>query len=268
MTEFWLIASIGHGGTKWLAEVLDSRPDTTATHELKQISSGMAWERAAKYERRNGPGSAKYRPYFDAITRVQTPIAADANSWIPWLIPAVHEIQPISRVIYLVRHGVSQLNSLMNYSQTWLTAGLDDYILGDYLRPFTKLVLSEISFVEISRENSDDWNKWTREERFCLLWASCGFMPDYLRSKGLKVDVYRLEDLTRQRHILSELLPDADGRTLDTWQRKDINRKVPPGESRRPVDIWPTWSEEMREAFTRICNPALKKYGYEVVANR
>lgn len=253
MGKFWLIAGIEHTASKWLATVLDAQEGWRATHELKQQNSGMPWQEALRYEQRNGAESAQYRSYWteiqEALSRYE--VVGDSNSWVPMMLPAVHAYQPIDRLIYLVRHGISQLHSLATQSAIWRAEPLDSYALNEYLQFYHGLL----------GEPEPEWESWGRWERLCLLWAGSVAAIDYLKAEGLPVEVHTFEALT-QTPGLQKLLPKMTAARTLYWRRRDINRKVEG--SRRPVDLWPTWTAEQREAFIRICGEPMARMGYEI----
>lgn len=251
MSEFWVVTSIGHCATKWLARVLDAQPDITATHELKMSVSGLSWTVAAKYEQRYGPDSAKYRPYFEHLDSAGTPVVADVNSWAPWRLPAVHEKRPIDRLIYVVRHGVSQLHSLSRKSAAWKNGDPDDYIYSGYLQEMWELV---------AHPNPDPETTW---QALCWLWAIASYdVPYRLSEMGLPVEVVTFEELTQSAAGLQKVLPGLSHGQALRWRKKDVNRKVE-GE-RRPAALWRHWSEQERTDFRRICAGSMAAYDYDI----
>ena len=141
MSEFWLVASIGHCATKWLATVLDAQEGIKAHHELKTAVAGMPWHKALKYEQRNGAASAKYRPYWQQLDDELkgNQIVVDVNSWVPTALRDVTQHRDVDRVIYIARHGVSQLHSIWNHSDAWRKSPLDSYHLVDYVQGMSLL---------------------------------------------------------------------------------------------------------------------------------
>lgn len=249
MSDVWLVTSLGHCATKWLAHVLDEQDGITAVHELKTRVAGMDWTRAVKYEARYGPESAKYREYFEFLENARTPIVVDSNSWAPWRVPAVHEKQPLDRVLYIVRHGVSQLHSLSRKSAAWKNSPPDSYIYSDYLQELWALFDLE--------------QPETRWERLCQLWAvTATMLPDHLQEQGLPVEVVTFEQLTQSPDGLQTVLPGMSHALTLKWRKQDINRKV--ASPRRPPDLWQQWPERQRQDFRRICGRAMDLYGYEI----
>jgi hypothetical protein len=108
------------------------------------------------------------------------------------------------------------------------------------------------------------YDQATRWEKLSVLVAANEFMPDWLRDDGLTVDVYSLEELTRDIGLLRELAPELDDTTLLAWQRRDINRKVQGG--RAPSTLWRKWSKEQKRAYRDIVGiPEIKKPSKEFV---
>jgi hypothetical protein len=164
----------------------------------------------------------------------------DSNSWPPHLILEANEVMPIDRVIYLVRNGLPQLNSLITTSPA---------LSSDPLPKAAEAKLAAL--YEIAPDVPDKpYSEWTRHERLCLMIAANDFMPDYLRSHGLTVEVYSLEELTTDLDTLRELAPGLDDETLEKWQQTDINRKTEGG--RAPSTIWRKWSAEQRRAYRDV----------------
>jgi hypothetical protein len=252
VSELWFVVSVGHCGTQWLAEVLDSRSGIRAYHELKNHTCGLPWHELIRYEQRYGAESARYREYWKRLRGdlKKYSLVVDSNSWQPTEVPTKGEYRP-DRIIYLVRHGVSQIHSLWNGSGVWSRVDLEHYALDDYLRKYW----------EISGESHRAWDEWDRWERVCLLWSSNALMPERLREQDFTVDLYRFEDLTQAR-ALQDLIPEMTSVEMQRWKRRDINRKI--NGSRRPHDIWEQWTPEQREVFNRICSDGMAKYGYEI----
>lgn len=246
MSDLWIVASLGHCATTWLATVLDAQPHITAYHELKQKSSGWRWDMALAYEQREGVAAAAYRNYWQTLDEAQTPVVADVNSWTPTMVEAVHKYRPVDRLIYIVRHGVAQLHSLYHHSHVWRDGLLESYTLSDYV-------------AETAGRSVDDLGRW---ERLCLLWRGAALLPDRLREAGLPVEVVTFEELTQSPAGLQRLLPEmTDDETL-AWRRQDVNRKV--DGSRRPADLWAQWAPAQRIAFRELCAAGMERYGYEI----
>lgn len=252
MSRLWFVVSVGHCGTRWLAEVLDSRPGMRAYHELKNHRGGLPWHELIRYEQRYGAASKRYEDYWERLRNdlERFDVVVDSNSWQPTEVPMKGEYRP-DHVIYLVRHGVSQIHSLWNGSGVWSGVDLEHYALDGYLRKYW----------EIAGEPHKPWEEWGRWDRVCLLWLSNALMPDRLRGQGFTVDLYLFEDLTQGR-ALQEIVPQMTSVEMQRWKRRDINRKIEG--NRRPQNIWQQWTPEQRKAFIRICSDGMVKYGYEI----
>lgn len=197
---FDVIAGSGHCGTKWLATVLNSVPGATWHHEMRTEITRLPWYVLDLYE----PDDAIFSSYWTFI-RQQPGSGGDANSWPPELLPAVNEVVPIRRIIYLTRDKDKQLHSLQTKSPVWsgaISSKAASHKLGLY---------AEISGLP-------------RDAR--LLVEANDFMPGWLRSMGLHVDTYSLEDITTSLAVLKELAPSLTGVELAAWQQKKINQKV------------------------------------------
>ena len=249
MGEFWLVVGIGHCASTWMAAVLDSREGIQAHHELKTKLSRMGWPTWLAYEQGDGAASARYDPYWRFIEqeRKHCEILVDSNSWVPTGLPDAARYD-IDRMIFVVRNGIPQLESLSTHSGTWSRAALDHYALDGYLRGYWELL----------GEPDPPWAGWGRWERMCAMWTGSAMLPiwrDYL------ADTYSFEGLTRGS-ALQELIPDITDDEIQRWQRRDINRKTQG--SREPARIWQRWTPEKREAFVRICGEAMAACGYEI----
>lgn len=242
----WFVVSIGHCGTRWLAEVLDAQSGMAFYHELKHRVTGIPWHESLEYEERHGAHGERFDAYWQTFEedRDVYDVVGDSNSWVPTNVPADPD-----RIIYLVRHGVSQIHSLYTQSGVWSGVPLDHFALDGYLRKYWVL----------AGKPGKPWPEWGRWERICLLWVSNGIMPMRFMEQGRTVDVYRFEDLT-QGHALRQLGLSHD--EMVRWRERDINRKV--RGSRRPEDIWASWSDDQRDAFRRICGDTMQRYGYEI----
>ena len=232
-----------------MATVLDAQEGIEAHHELKTKLSRMGWPTWIRYEHAAGAASKRYDPYWRFIEREREhcEILVDSNSWVPTGIPDA-EAYGIDRIIFVVRNGIPQLESLIAHSGTWSRAPVDHYALAGYLRGYWGLL----------GEPDPPWSDWTRWERLCVMWAGSAMLPilwDYL------ADTYTFEALTRG-DAMRDVLPNMTGDEIKRWQQQDINRKT--RGSREPADIWQRWAPEKREAFVRICGEAMAAYGYEI----
>lgn len=237
MGEFEVIASSGHCGTKWLAQVLDAGTDSKWYHELRLQTCG-SWVEAMQHK----VDGEFFNEYWLTIgvDIFKLGKVGDSNSWPPFRLPEVNERRKIDRVIYLTRNPVLQLHSLAYYSYVWhrpeqdWPAGARRYLIdmmkaGGYKPPPSRL------------------SRW---EKLCILVAANDFMPGWLWKQGFNVSVYTLEELTTQVSVLMGLAPKLTPDEARAWQQRDINRKVS-GE-RNPDAIWASWTDEQREAFNRI----------------
>jgi hypothetical protein len=253
--NYWLIVGAGHCGTAWLAHVLDTAaPNLTFYHELKRAKVGMNWVRCTQYEERHGVNKPKYDGYWHKIrSQMEHGDVGDANAWLPLRVPEVNAAIPVSRVIYLVRHGISQLHSLATTSLVWSDPDDNRWAYDTLLAHYH----------EIAGGPEPDWKRWTDWEKLCFFWTTNVFMPEWLRGQGLNVEVTRFEDLTQKPARLLSFLPEGSNEAQAlALQHQDINRHV--AGSRNPADLWPQWTEEQQEAFRRICGAAMQALNYEI----
>lgn len=234
---FSIVASSGHAGTKWLATVLNERPDVTWYHHAREKVIGQQWNRLDLLS----PNDEVFTPYWRWLKgELVKGDVGDANSWPPHMIPAVNEYFSIDKVIYLTRNKVQQLHSLLNTSPV--------------LRRDPMLKVTEMkcqSLYDIMPDKPDKpYEGWSRLEKLCLMVAANDFMPYYLHGIGLDVSVYDLDDLLENSELLSELAPELDEEVLVEWQGRDINRKVEG--SRAKTTLWRSWSPELRAAYRMV----------------
>lgn len=254
MSEFWLVAGAGHCGTQWLSRVVDAVPGWKGYHELRHSLVGMAWHNSAGF-----PADVDiHSEYWDKMKEeLQQDNILDSNSWAPFEIPLVNAIRHVDRVIYLVRNGIQQLHSLKNKSHVWAKQPRDSYAYDVWLRQWWRVGNPGQLW---PRENYD---RMTRFERLCVFIQAHTFAPDWLRAKGLPVEVYRLEDLTTDVDVLQQVA-NLPAEVLRGWQRADINRKV--DGDRTPATLWNSWTEAERDTFLYLCTRAMRQYSYEVPA--
>ena len=198
---FEVIAGSGHCGTMWLSQVLDGIPGRNWFHEKKTDIVSMPWYVADL----NAPDSPLFEHYWTyAQSWLDAGHFGDSNSWPPEMLPAVHDVMPIDRVIYLTRDKADQLHSLTTKSPVWSKA------------LYTVAATRRLDlYAEISGMEKD----------VSLLVEANDFMPGWLRDNGLYVEVYSLEELTTDIRPLRELAPLAEADLL-AWQNKKINQKV------------------------------------------
>jgi hypothetical protein len=186
----------------WLASVLDSVPGQSWTHESRTVWTGKPWQVLDGLP----VDSHVFDSYWHDVRRrmLACDIVGDSNSWPPELLPAVDGIIPIDRVIYLTRNKERQAHSLMTKSPVWSNPPYPA-VAHERLKLYGR-----ISGLPVDTD---------------LLVQANDFMPDWLRSKGLTVDVYSLEELTTDHTKLRELAPLTDVELVG-WQQQNINRKV------------------------------------------
>jgi hypothetical protein len=202
--SFHVIAGSGHCGTLWLSTVLNSLPNQTWMHEHRTAVTKLAWQKADRYQPDNPVFSAYWLSVRGMLANSGMDIIGDGKSWAMEHLPAVNNIVSIDRVIYLTQDKEKQLHSLVNRSPVWSRP------------PYPAVAARRLElYAEISG----------RPPSVNLLVEANDFMPDWLRSKGLTVDVYSLEDLTTNYETFIELtgLPVDD---FDLWRDKNINQKV------------------------------------------
>ncbi len=238
--QFWVCAGAGHCGTTWLSQVFGTQLDWVGFHELRYESLQTGWTNARNKDS---------KPYWDRIREeLKTRNVFDSNSWAPFELPLVNQVQQIDRVIYLVRNGIQQMHSLKTQSPVWSRQPITSYAYDGWLRDWWTV-----------SEQTKPFDKMSRFERLCLLIQGHMFMPQYLLKQGLNVVVYRLEDLTNDVDTLTQLVP-LDPDVLRDWQARDINRKVEG--DRTPSKLWRSWTAAERATFMDMCRPAMIQYGY------
>lgn len=240
MSAFNVIAASGHCGTTWLAKVLDSQPGVTWYHHFREEMTGESWEVLDL----KSPDDKMYDQYWRWVKgHLMQGDVGDSNSWPPHLLPAVDRKMPIQRVIYLTRNKVQQLNSLITTSPAYNKGPL---------HPLSSAAKAKLKILfDIAPEvPKKEFYLMEHYEKLCLMVAANDFMPDWLRQHGLAVDVYSLEELTKDVDVLAQLAPGLDEETLTRWQRKDINRKTTGG--RAESTIWRKWPKELKEAYRAV----------------
>lgn len=234
MGKFEVIAGSGHCGTMWLSKVLNAATDTSWHHEKRRMVG--PWLDQIEY----GVGATTFDPYWWWMkNELILGNVGDSNSWLPPLLPQVDDIVPIDRVIYLTRNPIQQLHSLDTKSYVW-SHNVWPAIADGYL----------YSLRLIGVDRYRPWEEWTRWEKLCLLVAANDFMPDWLRERGLNVQVYSLEELTGSVDALQKLAAVLSHEEARRWQKRDVNRKV--YGPRDPETLWGKWTDEQRDGFRRV----------------
>lgn len=262
MSQFVLIAGIGHCGTKWLAQLLDRQDQGVLFyHQYKYTMAAMSWDSWLEMEHERPLAMAEYLEAYCGHMQGQMGkyrVVGDAISWMPLGIPDIDRAIPIGRVVYVIRNGIPQLNSIWHRSQFgWRPS--DSWMFANYMKRYWDLM---------GRPHEKKWNNWTQWEKTCLWWATNAFMPGWLKRQlpETQIDVYRLEDLVEDIRVLTGLVQSFGLEILQdeliTYQGKDINRKI--HDSRDPAVVWATWHKEWRGAFGVICGEGMAQLGYEI----
>lgn len=262
MSQFVIIGGIGHCGTKWLAQLLDQQAQGVLFyHEYKLSMSPKSWDDWLEMEHEQPLAMAEYLELYVEAMQGQMRkyrIVGDANSWVPLSIPNVHQHIRVDRIVYLVRNGIPQLNSIWYRSQ-FGRRPVDSWMFVNYMRRY---------WVLAGKSYKERWADWTQREKACLWWATNAFMPDWLKTQlpETQIDTYRLEDLTGDIQMLTGLVRsfglEITQDELIAYQGKDVNRKI--HDSRDPATVWEAWYEEWREVFETICGEGMAQLGYQI----
>jgi len=290
MGQYFLITGTGKTGTTWLSEALN-HPKTgiicldegkfpqpnKMRDRLRKITwlqrlwtwyrgrhgwlgtvdnrllGWNTWLDYAEYELDHGLG-LRFDTYFKSVEEQLGRYIAvgDSHSWDPLMIPQVNERISVSRIIHLVRNGIPNVQALaVHNAELFERSTVIRRQLDRYREMF-------------DGECANAWEYW------CFWWSVNLVVPDWLRTNlpGIPVDIYRLEDLTKDigqlEQILDSLNPGSSGKipSLKRIQKKNDNRDETGDQA--PADIWGLWTDEQRKAFQRICGDAMEHYGYKI----
>ncbi len=260
--KFFLIAGIGHCGTKWLAHVLNHpHQGMICWHEKKAEAVPFDWLTCLAYELEIGI-DATFDRYWSFLRRATTnyELVGDSHSWSTDMIPEVARRWEISRVVFLVRNGIQNVHSFHIHNKNVARA---QWAYRGHLRRSWEL----LGQPDRARKDCSNWANW------CLLWQTNLLMPEWLGEKlgQHKVSVLRLEDLLSNADILDNLIRTLNPKLnlphseQERFQATDVNRKVQ-DEDRSPQALWRKWTDDQREVFREICGPGMAKYGYPIPA--
>lgn len=263
MGDFVLVACVGHCGSKWLAKVLNRPQDgMICMHEGRVMAMEEPWHVAFEKEWEDGVDAPEFNGFWRHVKRSlqHYDVVGDVNDWTPYIIPQVHQHQPISRIIYLVRNGIQTMRSMAHISSSWHQFGEASWPIDNFLHRYWHMI----------GEPGKGWEDRTRWEKFCVFWKLNWHMVSWLREQlpDVPVDVYRLEDLTSDvgvlRGLIESVIPKAEvsNADLERLQAKDVNRKV---QGRRDTEyLWGKWAQEQRDAFETVCGEEMRQFGYEI----
>lgn len=260
MSQFVIVGGIGHCGTKWLAQLLDQQ-GIIFYHQYKHTMTSRSWDSWLEMEHERPLALAEYLEPYCELMRGQMRkyrIVGDAASWMPLGIPGIDKAIHIDRIVYLIRNGIPQLNSIWHTSQ-FGTAPNDSWLLANYMKRY---------WVLAGKPYKKKWAAWTPWEKVCLWWATNTFMPEWLKEQlpEAQIDTYRLEDLTGDIRVLTGLVRSfglkLPRRKLVAYQGRDVNRKI--YNSRDPATVWEAWHKGWRAAFRAICGEGMAQLGYEI----
>lgn len=236
MSKFLVIAGSGHCGTKWLATVLNERPEEVWYHELRSQITKLSWDQLDLYY----PNDPIFGRYWAFITKQRLSVG-DANSWPPHILPHVNSIYHIDLVYYLVRNEIQQLYSLMNYSPV---INLPDWS-GVLYKKLERLY-------QLYPNPNKSFDEMSRFEKLCLMVAANHFMPDYLRARNLEVIKLSLDELVSDPLSVKRLVPEFSLGQIEKLQNTDINNK---GDGHlSPEEIWDNWPEDYKLSFLEMVN--------------
>lgn len=258
-------AALGHNASAWLAEALNLPNHKIKSYHqrLFKVCNFGSWSEAFKYQLDNPIDAPGLAPYWKAVNKEINEgfDVFDANVWPAYLIPALNNHLPLKNVIYVTRNGFKWMYSvsiasgyrsqLRNESHQYNT---DYFSIDDYLRQYW----------EVLDRPHKDWSKWGNWERLLFYWSTSYHMPRWLESQGIKVHVFKMEDLVsnlelRRLYGLFGLKGNAGRRRR--MQKRNVNQHIEP---KSPKDIQESWSKERLEDFVRICGEGMEHYGYEI----
>lgn len=258
--KFVLATGSGHCGTKWLATVLHRPEDRMACyHEQKAAMANGQWHAALEHEFHHGVDEA-YAAYFAFIDqqRALYDVVGDSGSWTMRLVPDVAARTPVDHVVYLVRNGIQTVHSQF-YQHAEISRS--DFLYTHFSRGYWEL---------LGQPGGGAWESYSDWEIWCFNWSINGPMPGRLQAElgEDRCELFRLEDLVSDADRLLGLVRRLQPATTLTredaerLQGTDVNRKVQG--DRSPEALWAKWTDEQRAAFTRICGPAMERYGYAI----
>lgn len=212
---FQVVASSGHCGTMWLAHVLNHVPGQSWSHEERsRATGGLPWQTLDRHL----PSDLIFVPYWQSIRdRLENfEVVGDSNGWPPEMLPAVNQVVPIERVIYLTRNPEAQLESLLTASPVWSVwrAGNRE--------PAPVVAVDRLArYRDIARAVEGEPHPLSPR----LLVEANRFMPTWLELMGLEVVVYAMEDLTTDFTLLRELAPLTDVELVALQQQRMNSKK-------------------------------------------
>jgi len=267
--DFVYIAGMSRCGSKWLANVLDDPiRGVKFTHELASPDNGIItnfwWDGRQRHALQYGVGSfaAYWRILRDLLANFR--VVGDAISWVPLLVPDMHEQVPVRKVIYLVRNGIQQVHSLWNNTSWRYYHNANDTNENDVRWNYEYMLHR---YWDMLSRPGQDWHEWSEWERICLMWQANTVVTKWLNDliPGVYVGVHRLEDLIGDISALRRLVENVglqlDDGELVSWQEYDMNR-LTKGD-RSPATLYASWTLDQQNAFDRICGSGMEEYGYE-----
>ncbi|MDY6843991.1 MAG: hypothetical protein SVW57_07870 [Thermodesulfobacteriota bacterium] len=257
--HFFLVAGVGHCGTKWLAHVLHRPVDRIVCyHEEKLQNVPLNWKNCLQHEFEKGLDFI-FDDYFSFMQReLETyTVAGDSNSWTMYMIPEVSARLPVAKIIYLVRNGIQSVHSFFYHN---LHIPYNDFLYTKFFRHYWELIGCP----------GGNWNEYSPWACWCLWWQVNQFMPSWLADhlNDIEIMVYRFEDLIENTHLLSDLIKKLQKyakpshEDLMVFQQTEINQKIQG--DRSPLSLWNKWSDEQRSTFKYICGSSMEHYGYEL----
>ena len=284
--RFVLVAGLEHCGTGWLAEALN-RPeiDMVGFHEQKVRILKSNYLDLVKHQQAKGIDE-RFAPYFDFIRDqlAKYHTVVDSNSWPTAHLPIVDKIIPVNHVVYIIRNGIKNVNSLVRHTfpvgeielrrKIWPRGALNMLTKTVEIHPDSAWTADKWQQrIECLRQDLDqNYESWTDFERFAFNWRCNEILPEWLKMTmgDSRVSVVRFEDLLEDEAALRKLintLSDAESDAISDdalreIQGRDVNRKIKG--NRDPEKLWKSWSVEDRGAFKRLCERTMTHFGYDM----
>ena len=242
-SSIFFIVDSGRSGTKFLANLLDNDPNSTAMHEPTDLDKIAYLYSFKEGETRKYVSGYRKRNIYKTIKKYNPKIYGEVNSYLRRHVKYLKEVFPGAKYFHLVRDGRDVIRSFMSRNT------LTDNDLSTYY------------FRNKSYNNKlpENWDSIDRFQKLCWYWRiEVEFVNEEIK------DVINFENILKDYDYFNKkvLLPTGIDIQKKLWNKTISN----------PVNVtkkyifppWNEWKNDYKDKFIEICGTLMDKFNYKL----
>ena len=251
------ILSTGRSGSKAIAKLIDQHVDAECYHDtfahLNTWSCEYLYNASSREEIRN-----KLKSLYNSTSLGKKKVFGQSDQKIAPLIPALGELFPTAKFIWLIRDPYDFINSA--YARGWFDNSEFGLPLTEKEFLLKKVTPSKFDAdhrcngAKVGAFTVEKWKSMTAFERVCWYWSYWNSLIEtHIEALPKKMAIkVQLEELEHQKNNilefagLSPIAGKAEKVNTAYYKKPDKNQ----------------WTEEMNAIFDKYCKPMMEKWGY------